>query len=188
MRGMLQLFLSVFIILCTTMVSAFAQNFDIKIHNRAENLSYSGMTNIAAGPETGGILNAHYFPGLIDYQKGNYVSAKNQMDYFLSRPHYTQQNPRQREFFSHGYYIRGMIYLYHASGQGRFILAKRDFEQSIQWNPKNYTSYLQLSRVLSTVGLTDKAISILQNLLDNISDEMVAQLIRMEISRIGSTH
>jgi len=187
MRRLLKLSLYVFAIFCMPLVSAFAQNYDIKIHNRVEHPPYAGITHIDAGPETGGILNAHYFPGLIDFQRGNYVGAKNQMDYFLARPQYTQMNPRQREFFSHSHYIRGMIYLYHASGRGKFILAKKDFEQSIRWDPKNYASYLQLSRVLSTVGLKDKAISILQNLLDMNPDEMVVKLMREEINRLNST-
>lgn len=186
MRRKLKLSLYVFVILCMPLVSAFAQSYDVKIHNRVENPSFAEITSIDAGPETGGILNAHYFPGLIDFQKGNYVGAKNQMDYFLTRPHYIQMNPRQREFISHGHYIRGMIYLYHASGRGRFILAKKDFEQSIRWNPKNYVSHLQLSRVLSTVGLKDKAITILQSLLKTSPDEMVAKLMKEEIHRLNS--
>ena len=163
---------------------AFAQSYDIKIHNRIEHPPYAAHTNIDAGPEIGGILNAHYFPGLIDYQKGNYVGAKKQIDYFLARPHYTEMNPRQPEFFSHGHYIRGVIYMYHASGPGRFILAKRDFEQSIRWNPKNYASHIQLSHVLSIVGLKEKAISILKNLLElNINEDFI-KLINREIDRL----
>jgi tetratricopeptide (TPR) repeat protein len=171
-----------------TLVSAFAQDYDIKIHNRIDNLPYAERTNIDAGPATGNILNAHYFPGLIDYQRGNYRGAKSQMDYFLARPQYTQMNPRQREFFSHGYYIRGMIYLYHASGYGRFVLAKKDFEQSIRWDVKNYASHLQLSRVMYAVGLKDKAIDILQNLLKINSDAEIEKLIKEEVSKIDSTN
>lgn len=186
MRRMLKLSFCVIVIFCTPVISAFAQNYDIKIHNRVENPPYAGHTNIDAGPETGGILNAHYFPGLIDFQRGNYTGAKGQMDYFLARPQYTQMNPRQREFFSHGHYIRGMIYLYHASGRGRFILAEKDFEQSIRWNPKNYASYLQLSRVLSTVEMKEQAINVLINLLHTDPDEKIVKLMREEINKLNS--
>jgi tetratricopeptide (TPR) repeat protein len=129
-------------------------------------------------------LNAHYFPGLLDYKNGNYRGAKNQMDYFLARPQYTKENPRQAEFFSNGHYIRGIIYFYHTSGRGRYIYAKKDFEQSIRWNPKNYAAYLQLSRVLSKAGQKKQAIAVLYKLLDLKPKEEFICIVKKEIDII----
>ena len=176
------LFFALFILNNSNYINA--KDLSIKIQNRAKNLPYAKLTNIDAGPAVGDILNAHYFPGLIDYKNGNYAGAKSQMDYFLDRPQYTKENPRQAEFFSYGHYIRGMIYLYHASGRGRYIRSKKDFEQSIRWNSKNYAAYLQLSRVLSKVGQKKQAISVLFKLLDSKPEEKFIQLAKKEIQII----
>jgi tetratricopeptide (TPR) repeat protein len=182
---MLKIFIPIFIgFILVNFNHIDAKDFKLQIHNRVKHPTYARPTNINAGTDVGGILNAHYFPGLIDYKNGNYVGAKNQMDYFLDRPHYTKENPRQAEFFSNGHYIRGIIYFYHASGRGKYIYAKKDFEQSIRWNPKNYAAYLQLSRVLSKIGEKKQAVSILYTLIDSKPKEEIIQLFKKEISTI----
>ncbi len=156
---------------------------EITIQNRG----YTGyrVTNVTdAGPGLGGILNAHYFPGLNSYRHGYFTSAKSEMDYFIDRPTYTSMNPRQGEYMSTAHYTRGMIYFYHATGLGRHVLAKRDFEQSIKWNPKNYLSYLELSRVWSAVGMKERAIKVLQNLLASKPSEDFAQLATQELRKL----
>src|SRR5262249_38119528 len=113
-------------------------------------------TYIDVGPETGSILNVHYFPGINLYNAGRYVDAEENMTYLLDRPHYIADNPRKEEFLSTACYLRAMIYLYHSDGLGRFSLAKRDFEAAVTLNPKNYLAYLELSRVYSNLGFKDQ--------------------------------
>jgi tetratricopeptide (TPR) repeat protein len=145
------------------------------------------VTTIDGGPDEGGILNAHYFPGLVLYRHANFRAAKDEMDYFINRPQYTRMNPKQAEYFSNAHYVRGTIYLYHASGMGRHVLAKKDFERSIQWNPRNYLSYLELSHVWAAVGLNDQAVSVLHRLLELKPDEAVAQQATKELNSLQST-
>src|SRR5262249_38096608 len=122
-------------------------------------------TYIDVGPETGNILNVHYFPGINLFNAGRYVDAEENMTYLLDRPFYIADNPRKEEFLSTACYLRAMIYLYHSEGLGRFSLAKRDFEAAVTFNPKNHLAYLELSRVYSNLGFKDQAITILKYLL-----------------------
>src|SRR5688572_6218504 len=64
-------------------------------------------THFDAGPATGDILNAHYFPAMNFYNAGRYKDAEEQFSYVILRPTYIQENPRQAEFLSTSYYLRG---------------------------------------------------------------------------------
>jgi tetratricopeptide (TPR) repeat protein len=143
-------------------------------------------TDIDAGPSYGDILNNHYFPGLECFKHGYFSRAKAELDYLIARPDYVKSNPRQAEFMTNSHYIRGMIYLYHASGLGRHVLAKRDFEQAIRWNPKNYLAHLELSRVWAAVGKKEQAASVLRRLLALGPDEATTQQAKKELSLLGS--
>jgi len=123
-------------------------------------------TYFDTGPCVGEILNFHFYPGLGDYLDGNYRSAVGQLDYFIARPQYTVMNPKQAEYFSIAYYIRGSIFLEHASGSSRHALAINDFEASIRWNKQNYQSYLKLATAYKETQLKDRAVSVLKSLLD----------------------
>src|SRR5262245_12619234 len=57
-------------------------------------------TYIDVGPETGNILNVHYFPGINLFNAGRYVDAEENMTYLLDRPFYIADNPRKEEFLS----------------------------------------------------------------------------------------
>jgi hypothetical protein len=144
--------------------------FDFEIPCRGENVCTS-------------ILNVHFYPGLGDYQDGNFSYAVEQLDYFLARPQYTQMHPYHRSFMSIGHYTRGMIYLYHASGGGRLQLAKTDFEQAISWDSRNYLAQLELAEVYSQSGAKDKAQTMLEDLLQGELDPETAALVR---TRLGS--
>jgi tetratricopeptide (TPR) repeat protein len=117
------------------------------------------------GPETGRILNLHYFPALELYEGGRYSEAEENLTYVLERPDYINGNSRQQEYLSTAFYTRAMIYFYHASGIGRYSFARRDFEDAVKWNPKNFVAYLELSRVYSSLGFKEQAITILNYLL-----------------------
>jgi len=177
-------------IVCATIDNAWTQTSEVTIHNRfiGTNVHHENTqrTHIDGGPAAGDMLNGHYFPGLQDYSKGNYRGAANQMDYVIGGDRYLVKNPRKNEYISNAYYIRGMIYFYHASGGRRFVLAKEDFENSIRRNPKNYLSYLELSRVLSSLELRAEATSVLQRLLELQLGEQVAQQARVELTRLQS--
>src|SRR5215831_4744228 len=97
------------------------------------------------GPVVGDMLNAHFLPAVNWYNSGSYVPAEFDFTYVIRRVSYFNGNPRQAEIMSIACYLRGMIYLYHAEGVGRYALAKADFEQAIKWNPRNYPAYLELS-------------------------------------------
>jgi tetratricopeptide (TPR) repeat protein len=133
---------------------------------------------------TGNILNIHFFPGLLDYYRGNYNSAFREMNYCIDRAPYLEVNPQRFKYLSLGHYIRGMIYLYHASGGEKYTRAARDFEQAIQWNPGNHLAYLELSRVSSIVGLKEEAISILRRLLQLKPVKEIAQQARKELDSL----
>jgi tetratricopeptide (TPR) repeat protein len=130
---------------------------------------------------TGNMLNVHFFPGLLDYYRGNHNSAFREMNYCIDRANYLEVNPQRFKYLSLGHYIRGMIYLYHASGGEKYTRAARDFEQAIQWNPGNHLAYLELSRVSSMVGLKEDAIAILRQLLQLQPAEGIAQQARKEL-------
>jgi tetratricopeptide (TPR) repeat protein len=157
----------------------------IQIHN-IPGVEYIviGMTNVDAGPTVGNILNHHYFPGIKYYARGLFSWALNEMNYFLARPQYTEMNQRQAEFMSTGHYLRGMIYLYHASGLGRLGLAQADFQSSIRWDDRNYFSYLELAQVLIELGEFKKAKSTLQILVAMNPTKEVAQQARDRLELI----
>ena len=177
--------LSLFIVqltLCWTSVAQVNPAINnIEILNSGKDVPYR-RTNIDAGPSHGDILNYHYFPALQLYRRGRFYNARNDLQYLIERPQYLKMNPRQAEFLSNSHYMRGMIYLYHASGPGRHVLAKRDFEESIRWNPKNYMSYLELSHAFVSVGMKAQAISVLRRLLELNPDESVATQAKKELS------
>jgi hypothetical protein len=111
----------------------FSQN-EIEIHNAKPGMGSEPMTNLDVGPtepqhsiNVGNILNAHFFPGMLDYSKGNYISALAQMKYLIDRPQYTKEHQQHLKFLSIAHYICGMIHLYHYSGYGRYRRAKREF-------------------------------------------------------------
>jgi len=137
------------------------------------------------GYGVGGILNFHYFPGIKYYQAGRYSRAVPELSYFIDRPNYTNGNPKQANYLSTAHYVRGMIYLHHATGLGRLSIAKQDFEAAIMWNKNNYLAYLELSRVFSVAGMKTQADSILKILLDlNSDDKEIAEDARRELNSI----
>jgi len=187
-----------YLILCfgislVSLDQAFSQD-EIEIHNTKPGMDFKriitdfnvGSTQPQYNINTGNILNVHYFPGLLYYSKGYYTSALTEMQYFIDRPEYTKNHARHSNFFSIAHYICGMIYFYHDSGRGRYIRAKESFEQSIQWNPENHLAYLEISRVLSAIELKEKAVSILQHLLELKPKEDVAQQARKELVLLQS--
>ncbi len=141
-------------------------------------------TSVEAGPSLGDILNFHYFPGVECYRVGDHPSAMMELEYFVARPQYTKSNPRQVEFFSTAHYIRGTIYLHHASGLGRHVLAKKEFESALRWDPKHYLSYLELSRVWSSVGSKQQAVTVLNRLVALSPPEEVLSDARKELKSL----
>lgn len=146
----------------------------------------AGITNLDGGPVVGNMLNVHYFPGLQDYAAGRFSAALGQMNYVIGRPDYLDGNPRQAEFMSTAHYLRGMIYLYHATGIGKHKLARTDFESSIKWNPGNYIAYLELSRVYSALGFKEPAATVLRTLLALKPDAVIAQEATAELQKLES--
>ena len=142
-------------------------------------------TNIDAGPATGFILNYHYFPGINFYNGGRYKEAEEQFTYVIQRPYFLEANTRRPEFMSTAHYLRGMIYLYHATGVGRHNQAKADFESALQWNPRNYVVYIEISRLYSGLGFREQAASIIRHLLELKPDEATAAAAQKEIAAIA---
>jgi len=175
-----------FIYLYTDQALAVHDGLMIETPNSVATLVATPQTKLNTGPCTGDILNVHYFPGLIDYSKGNYRYAVQQLDYVLARPQYTSMNPRQGELLSHGHYVRGMIMLYHASGTGKLVRAKADFEQAIRWNINNHLPYFELARLLSMAGLKEQATQVIHELLDKQPPEEIAQKARNELKLLQS--
>lgn len=170
----------------------FSQN-EIDIHNAKPGLGSEPPTKLNAGPtdpqysiNLGNILNFHFFPGLLDYSKGNYSSALGQMHYFIERPKYTKNHPQHLKFLSTAHYICGMIHLYHDFGYERYNRAKDNFAKSIQLDPANHLAYLGISRVLSSVELKEQAIYILQKLLELKPKEDIAQQAKKELILLQS--
>ena len=170
----------------------FSQN-EIEIHNAKPGLVQTPMTDFAVGStvsqhnsNVGNILNAHFFPGLLDYSEGNYSSALGQMHYFIERPLYTKNHPQHLKFLSTAHYICGMIHLYYDFGYGRYDRAKENFEKSIQVDPENYLAYIGISRVLSAVEMKEQAIYILQHLLELKPKEDIAQQAKKELILLQS--
>src|SRR5438552_12409589 len=83
-------------------------------------------THFDGGPVQGNMLNAHYFPGINLYNGGRYTRAEQEFSYVILRPQYLVGNTRRDEYMSISCYLRGMIYLYHADGFGRYSAAKED--------------------------------------------------------------
>ena len=170
----------------------FSQN-EIEIHNAKPGLVSKSMTNLNVGStesqysiNLGNILNAHFFPGLLDYSEGNYSSALAQMQYFIERPQYTKNHPQHLKFLSTAHYICGMIHLYYDFGYARYDRAKENFEKSIQLDPRNHLAYLGISRVLSSVELKEQAIYTLQYLLELKPKEDIAQQAKKELILLQS--
>ena len=155
----------------------------IEIVNTGKFIAYRIM-EIAAGPVVGNMLNAHYFPGIDFYSGGRYKEAEPQFTYVIERSRYLEANPRQAEFMSTAHYLRGMIYVYHATGIGRLSIAKQDFEAALQWNPHNYIVLLELSRLYSALGFQEQAASILKHLLDLKPDEEIARQAQVDLDTI----
>ncbi|MGA2262653.1 MAG: hypothetical protein ABSH28_14610 [Acidobacteriota bacterium] len=150
-------------------------------------------TELDAGPAVGDIINSHFFPGLNFYAHGNYWNAVDQLSYFLKRPAYTAENPRQKYFLSIGHYMRAMIYFHHSTGSGRLTFAREDFEHSIEWNSQNYFSYLELSSLYLEVGMKQEAIATLNKLLaqkppPQIDNEAKSRLKTLEPSKNPTPH
>ena len=136
------------------------------------------------GPLIGDTLNFHLVPAVNWYNAGSYSASIADFTYVIQRPHYLNGNPRQPEFMSIAHYLRGMIYFYHAKGIGRHALAKSDFESAIKWNPRNYTAYIELSRVYSDLGFTSQATSVLKQLLDLKPNEEISTEAQAELSKL----
>ena len=175
-----------FIYVYTDQAFAVHDGLIIETPSSVATLGATPQTKLNTGPCTANILNIHYFPGLIDYSKGNYRYAMQQLDYVLARPQYTSINPRQGELLSHGHYIRGMIILYHTSGTGKLVRAKVDFEQAIQWNANNHLPYFELARLLSMAGLKEQATQVIHELLDKQPSEEITQKARNELKLLQS--
>ena len=169
-----------------------AQTGEIVVSNEGKYIPYErtsypeGPTDPASGVNVGDILNAHYYPGLKFYVHANYKYAKNEMDYFLERPQYIEKHPRRAQFLSIGHYIRGMILYHHASGMGRYALARRDFEEAIRWNAANHLAQLELAKMMAAAGQKDEAISTLNRLLGEKPAEKVAEDVKKELEKITS--
>src|SRR5688500_3572781 len=129
-------YLQIFAALFLTMQDQRFETSGVTIINTSPGGASTTYRNHNAGPSTGDMLKFHYFPGLEDYGAGRYTAAAFQMSYVIDRPQYLEGNPRRSEFLSTSYYVRGMIYLYHAIGAGRHRLAKEDFEVAIKFNPQ----------------------------------------------------
>jgi|ERR1051325_1635624 tetratricopeptide (TPR) repeat protein len=155
----------------------------VEIVNTGKYMPYV-TTNIDAGPATGFILNYHYFPGINFYNGGRYKEAEEQFTYVIMRPYYLAANPRQAEFMSTAYYLRGMIYLYHANGIGRHSQAKEDFEASLKWNPSNHVVYLEIARLYASLGFRDQAATIIQQLLQLKPAAAVAEAAQKELETL----
>jgi tetratricopeptide (TPR) repeat protein len=152
----------------------------IEIINAGKYMPYE-TTNIDAGPVVGFMLNYHYFPAINFYNGGRYKEAEQQFSYVILRPQYLDGNPRKAVFMSTAYYLRGMIYFYHANGVGRHNQAKADFEAALKWNSLNHVVYLELSRLYSSLGFHEQAESIIRHLLELEPDQAVAEEAQKEL-------
>ena|SRR5215510_1169102 len=142
-------------------------------------------TEFDAGPVVGNMLNVHCFPAINAYNTGRYRRAITDFTYCIKAEAYLNGNPRKAEFLSTLYYLRGMIYFYHATGIGRHILAKSDFESAIRVNPSLHIAYLELSRVYSDLGFIPQAKSIIQHLLDMQPNKEIAAEAHGELDKLG---
>jgi tetratricopeptide (TPR) repeat protein len=177
--------LILFALFQTSLLSPLPDAVKIKIIDGGKFRPYE-MTHFDAGPAAGDELNGHFFPSVIAYNTGRYNYAAGDFSYIIRRPDYLDGNPRKAEFLSISHYLRGMIYLYHAEGVGRHLLAKADFEAAIQWNPENYMAYLEDSRVYSDLGFTKEATSLVQHLLELKPPQNVADEAEQELKKLAS--
>jgi len=157
----------------------------IVIINTGQPIPYA-PTSVDAGPATGGMLNAHFFPGINFYNAGRYANAEAELGYVAGRRHYLEGNSRREEFMSTANYLLGMIYMYHAEGVGRRNIAETYFDRAIAWNPSNYTAYIELSRIFTELRLPERARGILQRLLDLNPPDDIAKQARDEMSRLSN--
>jgi Tfp pilus assembly protein PilF len=81
-----------------------------------------------------------------------------------------------------------MIYLHHSRGYGRLILAQRDFEAALKWNPSNHQAQLELARTYRVAGLNDKAKTILRSLLALDPDKDTADEAKSELSKLTASN
>jgi tetratricopeptide (TPR) repeat protein len=130
------------------------------------------------------ILNQHYFPALSFYGGGRYKDADEHLTYVIARRDYLAQNPSRAEYMSVSHYLRGMIYIYHAEGLGRYSLAKDDFEAAVKWNRKNYEAYLELARLYSKLGFQPQATRLINYLLGLMPQENILEEARKELDSI----
>ena len=157
----------------------------IEIVNNGQYIAINQVTNINGGPVVGNMLNAHYFPGINLYNGGRYKEAEAEFTYVITRPHYLSENRRRPEYLSTSYYLRGMIYAYHAKGLGHQSMAQEDFEAALQWNPRNYVVFLELSYLYSGLGFQVEATSILRQLLDLKPDDEIVRQAQAELDKLA---
>jgi|SRR6266850_848378 len=157
---------------------------NIEIINSGKYIAINQATNIAGGPAVGNMLNFHYFPGLKLYSGGRYKEAEAEFTYVITRPHYLAENPRQAEYLSTSYYLRGMIYAYHAKGLGHHSMAQEDFEAALKWNPRNYVVFMELSNLYAGLGFRLEAASVLRHLLDLKPDDETAGHAQVELDKL----
>jgi hypothetical protein len=156
----------------------------ITIHNGRALDVIEYLTDIHAGPDSGQILQRHFFPGMIAYINGKYKNATDDLLFFLRHPEQTKMNVRHAEFHSTAHYLLGMVYFYHASGRGRLVRAKKHFEDSIRWNLRNYKSYIELSHLFYSVDLKSHSSFVLKKLLDLSPPEDIVQQANRELYKI----
>jgi hypothetical protein len=156
----------------------------IRIINTGGSRPMSPPTEINGGPAVGDMLNNHYFPGLQDYAAGMYSYAVGQMTFVINHPVALDGNPNGPMYYSTAHYIRGMVYLHHATGVGRHRLAKADFEAAIKWYPKNYMGYIELARLYSQLELKAQALAVLHLLLSLGPDAATAAIAQRELKAL----
>jgi tetratricopeptide (TPR) repeat protein len=137
-----------------------------------------------SGRQVGNILIVHYFPGMRYYEVGRYREANQDLMYLIQRPDYINGNPNQGSYLSNAHYARGMIFLYHAEGARRLLVARNEFENAIKWNPTNYVAYLELSRLFVVAGLNEQAAAVLRQLLDIAPSQDIAREARVELTKL----
>ncbi len=131
-------------------------------------------------------INNHYRPAVIYFRNGIFSNAKGDLDYFIARADFLKGRADQADYMSNAHYLRALIYLYHAKGIGRNVLAKRDLESSIRWNAKNYPPYFELSHLWTKMGMEKQAAAVLQRLLQTFPEEKIVAQAQRELSTLMS--
>jgi hypothetical protein len=170
-----------------TLAAALLQNFgDLPINIVDTGTWYPfNPTHFDVGPVRADSLNFHYFPAKQYYERGRYSDAYYNLTYVLTRPDYLEGSiPSQSFYMTSSYYMRGMIFFYHAQGIGALSLARKDFESAIMWDPKNYRAYLELSRVFSTASLNEQAVRILHQLIELAPGQEIAEEAGRELKKL----